>query len=162
LRSWFAKGWSMPATASEPAHAAHALAWHDRWVIEAGEAGAEDGNRRLWRAASGAALSIARSDGSDLSVVEDAAHVVAFAGVLTNARELAPGRLDPAMVVLAEFAAHGDAAIERLRGNFAVIAWDKTTGDLVAARDHIGIAPLFYANTGARWMFAASPDVLAA
>jgi len=136
--------------------------WHDRWVIEAGEPRA-DAAERHWRAASGAALSITSIEGSDLRIAEDRRRVVAFSGVLTNAGELAPGRgISPAAIVLAEFDAHPESALDRLRGNFAVVAWDKTSGDVVAARDQIGIAPLFFAKTGARWSFAASPDTLVA
>ena len=151
----------MPATVSEGAPAARTTAWHDRWVVEVGDA--RSGERASWRAASGSTLSIAGLDGSDLSVAEDAARVVIFAGVLTNARELAPGRrATPAAIVIGEFASHGDAGVERLRGNFAVLAWRKDTGALVAARDQIGIAPLFYARVGPRWLFASSPEALAA
>jgi asparagine synthase (glutamine-hydrolysing) len=40
------------------------------------------------------------------------------------------------------------ATLRELRGAFALIAWDAETGHALAARDHLGARPLFYASAG--------------
>lgn len=47
-------------------------------------------------------------------------------------------------VILLGFIAEGEAIVERLRGMFAFVIWDSVTGDVFAARDHIGVKPLYY------------------
>src|SRR5206468_11980639 len=44
-------------------------------------------------------------------------------------------------VVLLAFIREGERIFERLRGMFALVVWDRATGDLLAARDHIGVKP---------------------
>ncbi len=50
------------------------------------------------------------------------------------------------VVLLRAYARWGLAAIPRLRGMFAFGIWDSLTGDLVLARDRLGIKPLYYAQ----------------
>jgi asparagine synthase (glutamine-hydrolysing) len=40
------------------------------------------------------------------------------------------------------------ATLRELRGAFALIVWDAETGHALAARDHLGARPLFYASAG--------------
>jgi asparagine synthase (glutamine-hydrolysing) len=47
-------------------------------------------------------------------------------------------------VVLESFLADGVQAFNRFRGMFALVIWDRQTGELVAARDQIGVKPLYY------------------
>jgi asparagine synthase (glutamine-hydrolysing) len=47
-------------------------------------------------------------------------------------------------VVLQSYIADGDDAFRRFRGMFALVIWDRETGELVAARDQIGVKPLYY------------------
>lgn len=56
----------------------------------------------------------------------------------------------------------GIAGFARLRGQFAVAILDTRTGDLVLARDHLGIIPLFYAHDGERLAFASELKALRA
>ena len=157
----------MSVQVDEVAAVEQRTAWHDRWVIEVGPIGPADPRwDRTWQAASGASrLAVEALAGSDLSVAEDRDHVVLFAGALTNAGELRSERGAPpgrAAIVLGELAVKGESAIEGLRGPFALVVWNKASGEVMAARDHIGIAPLFYARAGHRWLFSSSPDVLVA
>jgi asparagine synthase (glutamine-hydrolysing) len=47
-------------------------------------------------------------------------------------------------VVLHSFLADGEQAFRRFRGMFALVIWDRESGELVAARDQIGVKPLYY------------------
>jgi len=42
----------------------------------------------------------------------------------------------------------GDRCIERFRGMFAFVIWDRGKGRLLAARDRLGVKPLYYAVCG--------------
>jgi asparagine synthase (glutamine-hydrolysing) len=48
----------------------------------------------------------------------------------------------------------GDALCQRLDGMFAFVVVDARHGRLLAARDHIGIKPIYYAQEEDRWLFA--------
>ncbi len=48
---------------------------------------------------------------------------------------------------------HGDACLDRLHGDFAVVVADPARGRLMAATDRIGIQPLYYHATGAGVVF---------
>lgn len=47
-------------------------------------------------------------------------------------------------VILALYSQMGEKVVEKLRGMFAFIIWDKQKQQLFGARDHFGIKPLFY------------------
>ena len=53
----------------------------------------------------------------------------------------------PAEIVLAEYLAHGDALVNRIRGHCALIVVDRERRRLLAVRDPMGQHPLFYART---------------
>jgi asparagine synthase (glutamine-hydrolysing) len=60
-------------------------------------------------------------------------------------------------VVLLGFAVDGPGLLNRLRGMFAFVVWDRETGNVFAARDQIGVKPLYwFARDG---IFAAASEV---
>ncbi len=61
-------------------------------------------------------------------------------------------------VLLQAYIFDGVAAFEQLRGMFAFLIWDRESGDLVAARDQIGVKPLYYTAT-ADGVFAAASEL---
>lgn len=153
-------------TASEPEQTVdqHTVLQAD-WLVTFGPAvdhsAARDAVRR-WRT-NDTAFAVTHVAGSDVRLVEDPGYVVIFSGVLTNAQELQPGSTqgDAARIVLSLVKSRGVDAFNALRGPFAVIVWDRATGTLMAARDQIGMEPLFYARSGsAGWLLSPSPDVL--
>jgi asparagine synthase (glutamine-hydrolysing) len=51
-------------------------------------------------------------------------------------------------------------ALRKLRGAYALVVVDATAGRVIATRDLMGIAPLFYADTGSRVLLASLPQPL--
>jgi asparagine synthase (glutamine-hydrolysing) len=47
-------------------------------------------------------------------------------------------------VVLLGYVHDGEAILDRLRGMFAFLVWDRRTNEIFAARDQIGVKPLYY------------------
>lgn len=50
--------------------------------------------------------------------------------------------------------------LEKLDGMFAFVLYDRASGSFLAARDHIGIKPLYYAEHGGTWYFASEQKSL--
>ena len=88
--------------------------------------------------------------------------VLTFNGEIYNYRELRE-QLRPlghqfktdcdAEVLLAAIAEWGWQAISRLNGMFAFAVWDNRERTLTLVRDHVGIKPLYYANTPEAFIF---------
>ena len=64
-------------------------------------------------------------------------------------------------VLLAAYAARGAAMVDELRGQFAFALHDRSTGEVVLARDHIGILPLYWYCDDAVFAFASEVKALA-
>jgi asparagine synthase (glutamine-hydrolysing) len=76
---------------------------------------------------------------------------VVFDGRLDNRDDLHAhlglgGRLSDCRLVLEAFARWGEDAPARLLGDFAIILWDGASRRLLAARDHMGVRPLYFSE----------------
>lgn len=65
-------------------------------------------------------------------------------------------------VVLKAFIEFGERCVEMFNGIFAFAVWNKRTRTLFAARDRIGVKPLFYAQTDGGLVFASEIKALLA
>jgi asparagine synthase (glutamine-hydrolysing) len=65
-------------------------------------------------------------------------------------------------VILGLYEQHGDALLSHLRGMFAFALWDTRRRRLLAARDHLGQKPFFYAQAAGRFLFASEIKALLA
>jgi len=94
---------------------------------------------------------------------EDGSIWIAFNGEIYNHRDLRREledhdhvyrtRSDTETIVHA-YEQWGDACVERLRGMFAFVIWDAKRKRLLAARDRLGIKPLYWAQVDDRLLFA--------
>ena len=55
----------------------------------------------------------------------------------------------------------GDTCPEHLEGDFSFVAFDGSCGELLAARDRMGVRALFHTNVGSVWLIGDSLDWLA-
>src|SRR6266545_1732805 len=65
-------------------------------------------------------------------------------------------------VLLRAYGRWGASCIGRLEGMFAFAIWDDVGGELVLARDPMGIKPLYYRHDGRRLIFASTVRALLA
>jgi asparagine synthase (glutamine-hydrolysing) len=63
-------------------------------------------------------------------------------------------------VLLAAYARWGVGCLAKLRGMFAFAIWDRRENCLFAARDRMGVKPLFYHHCTERFAFASRPRAL--
>jgi len=57
-------------------------------------------------------------------------------------------------VILKSFLKWGIHCFEKFNGMFALAIWDKNKNELILARDHAGIKPLYYSIDGKKLIFA--------
>jgi len=84
---------------------------------------------------------------------EDETVWVVFNGEIFNYIELRPGleakghrfaTASDTEVIVHLYEEYGPACLEHFNGQFAIAIWDKRSGELMLARDRLGIRPLFY------------------
>jgi asparagine synthase (glutamine-hydrolysing) len=99
----------------------------------------------------------------------DGRYVIVYNGEIYNFRELRKEReaagfsfrtTSDTEVILALFAAHGEAMLAKLRGMFAFVIWDRLTRRAFAARDPYGIKPLYFATSANGILFASQVKAL--
>ncbi len=56
-------------------------------------------------------------------------------------------------VIAHGFEEWGDEVVHHLNGMFGIAIWDATQQRLLLARDHLGVKPLYYCDTGSRLLF---------
>ena len=56
-------------------------------------------------------------------------------------------------VILHAYGEWGEDCLQRLNGIFAFALWDEQRQQLLLARDHLGVKPLFYAQRGSALLF---------
>ncbi|MBS1819445.1 MAG: hypothetical protein JSU08_16050 [Acidobacteria bacterium] len=94
--------------------------------------------------------------------------VAVFSGVLFEPDSLARELQCPsatgnaADLVLAAYISRGGEWVHALKGHFATVIHDGATGRIVAARDPMGLHPLFFARGSHGWVFSPSTDTLLA
>ena len=65
-------------------------------------------------------------------------------------------------VILHAYAEWGEDMVQRLNGIFAFGLWDEQKQQLLLARDHLGVKPLFYAQRGSAMLFSSELKTLLA
>lgn len=100
---------------------------------------------------------------------EDGRYTIVFNGEIFNYLELKHELPDyefrsdsDTEVLLAAFITWGKGCLNKLNGQFAFAIYDRTTGELFAARDHFGIKPFFYSFEGGVLAFASEIKALLA
>jgi asparagine synthase (glutamine-hydrolysing) len=119
------------------------------------------GNRRL--------AIVDRAAGAQPMANPEGTHWITYNGEVFNYRELRAElegkgyrfrtRSDTE-VVLRAYEAWGRSCVERFNGQFAFAVWDGPAGELFLARDHLGIAPLHYAQVDGLFLFASEAKAL--
>jgi len=94
---------------------------------------------------------------------EDETVWIVFNGEIFNYIELRPGleakghrfaTASDTEVIIHLYEEYGPACLEHLNGQFAFAIWDKRSGELMLARDRLGIRPLFVTRAGTSFLFA--------
>ncbi len=109
-------------------------------------------------------LSIIDLEGGSQPIInEDGTRVIVFNGEIYNYREIRKELIEKGHVfktkadsetVLHGYEEYGKDILNRLRGMFAFVIWDKTEKKVFGARDLFGIKPFFYYTNGKTFMFA--------
>lgn len=93
---------------------------------------------------------------------EDKSKVLFFNGEIYNYKDiraelLAKGHIfktnTDSEVILHGYEEYGEGILDKLRGMFGFVIWDKKNAELFGARDFFGIKPVYYANMGKTFMF---------
>lgn len=108
-------------------------------------------------------LSIIDLEGGDQPIFnEDKSKLITFNGEIYNFRELREDLISKGHdftthadteVLLHGYEEYGVELLQKLRGMFAFVIWDREKQELFGARDHFGIKPLYYTQMGGTFMY---------
>ena len=93
---------------------------------------------------------------------EDGSKILLFNGEIYNFQSLRQALLEAghifktktdSEVLLHGYEEYGVALLNKLRGMFSFVIWDKVKKELFGARDFFGIKPLYYSNMGDSFLF---------
>lgn len=116
-----------------------------------------------------ALLRTAPREAAGVVTIDGTAHVAADVRLDDRARLLrdlaaagrpTSGEASDAEVLLQAHAAWGAALTGKIIGDFAFVLWDGRRRELLAVRDHLGVAPLHVATAGPTLLIASAADVL--
>jgi asparagine synthase (glutamine-hydrolysing) len=102
-------------------------------------------------------------------VTRDQSLAMVFNGEIYNYRELRAVLVERGSifqtegdgeVILEGYRTWGDRVLDKLRGMFAFAIWDRERERLFAARDHLGVKPLYYFRNGEILAFASEMKAL--
>jgi asparagine synthase (glutamine-hydrolysing) len=100
-----------------------------------------------------------------LSVAQTQGLSITVEGWLYNEEKLrkelgVDGKTNLASLLLEAYRRWGEKCLDRLNGAFAFCLWDNHKQTLFAARDALGVYPLFYAHSNNAWFFSSSLESL--
>lgn len=143
-----------------------AAAKRDRPVMANADRGGPGttGSRIDFDPAVDAALAIAGAAGPDSPILARIEGVsLVFGGFVTDGVPPVASRGDgTAAQILDAYLRHGARAFDALRGHFTIVVWDAGRRRLLALRDPVGMAPLFYAQTRSGLTFGSDVRALLA
>jgi asparagine synthase (glutamine-hydrolysing) len=101
------------------------------------------------------------------AIANDAHISVIFEGILYNRQDLInalkhsnSNLSNDAEIMLETYRRWGERALEKIKGIFAFVIRDASRDVLLCARDHFGIYPLFFSNTGRELLISTSIEAL--
>lgn len=107
--------------------------------------------------------------GAQPMISADGRFVVTFNGEIYNYKELRAAMPEypyqsetDTEVILAGWQKEGERFLERMIGMFAFVIYDRERNEIIAARDHVGIKPFFYALRNGVFYFASEIKAFAA
>lgn len=102
-------------------------------------------------------------EGSQPIYNEDDSKVIVFNGEIYNYKELKDDLLEKGHifkthadteVIIHGYEEYGEKILEKLRGMFAFVIWDRNTKEIFGARDHFGIKPFYYSFNNGELLFS--------
>lgn len=120
-------------------------------------------DRRIWLGCARLAILDLTPKGNQPMVEPTTGNVIVFNGEIYNHEEIRnnprlrnvnwQGRSDTE-TLLVGYSEFGEQIVPMLKGMFAFIIWDERHQYLFAARDRLGIKPLYYSRRNNRWFFS--------